>query len=103
MLELITSAAAAIIAAAASWLAYRSASQQRAALELKARDATNLEATAAREESLVEYIDAQLVAAAARQEVVVVTSGSRADRLATAGFVLMVSSVLIPSPLSIST
>jgi len=62
----------------------------------KYREAVALETTAAQEESLVEYIEKQLVAASARQELVVATSGARADRLANAGFILMLSSVLIP-------
>jgi hypothetical protein len=70
--------------------------KERRRLLSKAQEAIGLEETASQEVSLVDYIDAQLIAAAARQDVVVVTSASRADRLATTGFVLMVSSVLIP-------
>lgn len=71
----------------------RRATAKRGMLYRKAMD---LEGTASQEETLGDYIDGQLVAAAARQEVLVATSGSRADRLATTGFILMVSSVLIP-------
>ncbi len=55
-----------------------------------------LETTAESRETLVEYVEAQLKAAAARQEVAVQTAESRANRLSSVGFLLMVCSVLVP-------
>lgn len=58
--------------------------------------ASALEAKAEKEETLVDYVEAQLVAAAARQELGVQKAGVRAERLASVGFLLMLSSVIVP-------
>lgn len=55
-----------------------------------------LEAQAEKEETLVDYVEAQLIAAAARQEVAVRSAEARANRLSSIGIILMVSSVLVP-------
>lgn len=55
-----------------------------------------LEAKAEKEETLVDYVEAQLIAAAARQEVTVRSSEARANRLSSIGIILMISSVLVP-------
>lgn len=65
--------------------------------EKKSREAASeLEAKAEKEETLVDYVEAQLIAAAARQEIAVSTAERRANRLASTGFLLMISSVLVP-------
>jgi hypothetical protein len=67
----------------------RGFNQQRAAAEV-------LEAKAENQETLVDYVEAKLVAAAARQELAVCTAEGRANRLSSVGIILMVSSVLVP-------
>lgn len=64
--------------------------------ETSRKAAADLEAKADKEETLVDYVIAQLVAATARQEVAVSTAARRANRLASVGFFLMLSSVLVP-------
>lgn len=69
---------------------------ESATVRTQEAQATQLEADAQIVETLVDYIEAQLKAAGARQEVSVVKAERRANRLAATGFYLMLSSVFVP-------
>lgn len=60
------------------------------------REAEVLEAKAESEETLVEYVEGQLLAAAKRQDAAVQRAESRGDRLSSIGSFLMIASVFAP-------